>query len=352
MVKADAYGHGAIQVAQTLLGPNLSHLGVGLVEEALQLREHEIRVPILLFGMFDSNSCEALIKYNVTPVISDLGELVYLNEKLSQNQKFKIHLKFNTGMNRLGLEISDAARVRNFLDKHKNFELEGICTHLLNGEDAGAENAESARQLQKFFEVDEKFSDLPHFRHALNSSATANLYLRDKNAKKNVPNQIAELGARPGISLYGGEVITQEMGKLDLRPVMSLKSKLAMLHSVKQGEVISYGGRWRADVDSLIGVVPIGYADGYYRSLTNSGEVLCHGIVVPVVGTICMDYFMINLTAVAPHAKIQVGDEVVLFGKQKDKQILASDLAKKVGTISYEVLARISGRVPRVYVTK
>ncbi len=349
MVKANAYGHGAIHVSKTLLQTHLSHLGVGLIEEAVHLRENQIEAPLLFFGLFDSQSSKALIKNKITPVISAYEELEILRKELSANQKIKIHLKFNTGMNRLGLEISEIPKLRKFLDENKNFDLEGTCTHLLVGEDAGSDG-DSFKQLEKFFEADKSFQDKIHFRHALNSSAAANLYLREKHLLKSVPPSVRDLGARPGISLYGGEVATQEVGKLDLRPVMSLKSKLAMLHKVKKGEVVSYGGRWRAPVDSLVGVVPIGYADGYFRNLTNSGEVLCHGFKVPVVGTVCMDYFMIDLTAIVPQNKIEIGDEVVLFGKQKDKQILASDLAKKVGTISYEVLARISERVPRIYI--
>ncbi len=353
MVKANAYGHGDVQVAQALLGSKVSHLGVGLVEEAIRLRENKIRVPLLSFGMFDPGSCSAIIENDIIPVISDLPELEYLNEKLSKlpNRKFKIHLKFNTGMNRLGADISDAERILRFLRDNRKFQLEGICTHFLNGEDAGDPEGQSAVQLKKFFEVDEKFREFPHFVHALNSSAAVNFFLRKKNNKVTEPARFAELGVRPGISLYGAQVTTQEVGSLDLRPVMSLKSKIALLHSVHKGEVVSYGARWKAEKDSLIGVVPIGYADGYYRNLSNSGEVLCHGSKLPVIGTVCMDYFMIDLTSIAFHKKIQKGDEVILFGKQNDTQILASDLAKKVGTISYEVLARISGRVPRVYIT-
>ena len=352
MVKANAYGHGDVQVAEALVGPKVSHLGVGLVEEAIRLRENNIRAPLLSFGMFDPVSCSAIIENDIIPVISDLPELEFLNEKLSKlpNRRLKIHLKFNTGMNRLGADISDADRILRFLRDNRKFQLEGICTHFLNGEDAGDPEGQSAVQLKKFFEVDEKFREFPHFIHALNSSAAANFFLRKKNNKVNMPTRFSELGVRPGISLYGGQVTTQESGRLDLRPVMSLKSKIALLHSVSKGEVVSYGARWKAEKDSLIGVVPIGYADGYYRNLSNSGEVLCHGSKLPVIGTVCMDYFMIDLTSIASHKKIQKGDEVILFGKQNDIQILASDLAQKVGTISYEVLARISGRVPRVYV--
>ncbi len=353
MVKANAYGHGDIQVAMRLSNPEISHLGVGLVEEAIRLREHQITKPLISFGMFDPPSCEAIIASDIIPVVSDLAELEYLKESLTKfpNRRLKIHLKFNTGMNRLGAEIKDAGRILQFLRDHRNFHLESICTHLFNGEDAGDPQGESTRQLQKFFDVDEKFKELHHSVHCFNSSAAANIYFRKQNAKVVAPSRLNEIGVRPGISIYGGQVSSQEPGKLDLRPVMSLKSKLALLHSVKKGGVVSYGGKWRAERDSLVGVVPIGYADGYFRTLSGNGEVLCHGTKLPVLGTVCMDYFMIDLTSISSKFKIQKGDEVILFGKQNDTQILASDLAQKVGTISYEVLARISSRVPRVYIT-
>ena len=351
MIKADAYGHGAIKIAETLSAFRPSHLGVGLVEEALELRENGIDSRILMFGIFDQQSSDEIIRNNVTPVISDFSDLTFLKEKLSATQKFRIHLKFNTGMNRLGLDPAEAPRILKFLEANKNFELEGICTHLLNAEDAGAPGQTSSQQLLKFLPIEAQFKYSHPIAHALNSSALANVFLRTKNGKPNEPSEISTLGVRPGISLYGGQVMTQETGTLDLSPVMSLKSKLAAVNKVKRGEVISYSGKWTAKRDSIIGAVPLGYADGYFRGLSNSGEVLCHGFRVPVVGTVCMDYFMVDLTAVALKQKLQIGDEVVVFGKQKDNQILASDLAEKVGTISYEVLARISGRVPRVYVT-
>ncbi len=351
MIKANAYGHGDFEVAKTLLDTKVGHLGVALVEEALSLREKEICGSILVFGGFGSRSCNDIISYDLTPVISDFAELEYLREKLLRSQKIKIHIKFNTGMSRLGFDPLKAALIRQFLDANRNIELEGVCTHLLSGEDAGSESGISEQQFQKLFAADAKFHGISHFIHALNSSAIFNLFLRTKNAKIKSAAWPSELGARPGIAIYGGEVLTQEQGKLDLRPVMSLKSKLTMLQAIRKDEVVSYGGHWRAAKDTLVGVVPVGYADGYFRNLTNVGEVLCHGALLPVIGTVCMDYFMIDLTPIVSQTRIQVGDEVVLIGKQKDKQILASDLARKVGTISYEVLTRISERVPRIYVT-
>ena len=351
MIKANAYGHGDFEIAKALLKTKMSHLGVGLIEEALSLRQKNITAPILVFGMFDSNSCAALIENNITPVISEFDKLEYLREKLPKSQRLKIHLKFNTGMNRLGIDLLQAKQVLKFLEENENFILEGICTHLFNAEDAGDPNGESFRQIHKFFQYSESFKNKAHYSHALTSSAIANLFLRAKHGKQNLPLEISDLGIRPGIALYGGEVSTHEAGQLDLRPVMSLKSKLAKVQTVRKNEVISYGARWQAKSETVVGVVPLGYADGYFRGLTNVGEVLCHGAILPVVGTVCMDYFMVDLTSIANQVKVQIGDEVVLIGKQKDKQILASDLAKKVGTISYEILARISARVPRVYVT-
>jgi len=352
MVKANAYGHGDIEVAHCLIGQGVSHLGVGLVEEAIRLRKNRITEPILVFGMFDEASCDAILEHDITPVISDFAELEYLKQKLSQlpGRRQKIHLKFNTGMNRLGLEVAQAPRLRQFLDDHKNFELEGICTHFFHGEDAGLEAANSHQQLEKLFTACKKFDAYDYEMHALGSSAIANLHFRVEQNKPLMPENIFKLGIRPGIAIYGGFVANLENRRLDLRPVMNLKSQIVRLHELRAGEITSYGGKWKATRDSLIAVVPLGYADGYFRNLSGRGEVLCHGQIVPVVGTVCMDYFMIDLTGIKHDGSVKVGDEIVLFGRQQNNQILASDLAEKIGTISYEVLTRVGERVPRIYV--
>jgi alanine racemase len=239
-------------------------------------------------------------------------------------------------MNRLGFECSEADRIRKFLGAHSNFQLSGICTHFLNGDDLWSEDGFSKRQFEKISEISKKFENYPHQLHALNSSALLSS-----------AQDFAKLGVRPGVSLYGGIAPTRE---LDFRPVMSVKSELVLFHEVKAGETVSYGANFKTQRDSLIGVVPFGYADGYFRQLGNQSEVLCHGHLVPVVGTVCMDYLMLDLTELKSLQNLKIGDEVVLFGSQRNKQILASDLAKKVGTISYEVFTRVSERVPRVFI--
>ena len=342
MVKANAYGHGAVEISKVLLELGVTYLGVGLIEEAIQLREQQIKSQILVFGIFDEASGDAINDYQMTPVLSNFAELQILKKKVRAHSRQKIHLKFNTGMNRLGFELTQVDELRNFLASNKNFELEGICTHFVQGEDIHRQEGQSMQQLQKIFAVSEKFKQHPHYLHALNSSA-----LISSTAHDILDERVSALGARPGIALYGD---LPEVKTLDLRPVMKLKSEIILLHQVKAGESVSYGGEFKIKKDSLIGVVPFGYADGYFRSLSNLGEVLCHGHLVPVVGTVCMDYLMIDLTAIGNLENIQLGDEVVLFGKQKNKQILASDLAKKVGTISYEVFTRVSERVPRIFI--
>ncbi len=336
MVKANAYGHGAVEVSKTLIGLGVQALGVAMIEEAVQLREQNIQCEILVYGLFHEASASALQEYRITPVLSHFGELEILKKYSKKDTKQKIHLKFNTGMNRLGFECSEAERIKSFLEAHPNIQLSGICTHFLNGEDLRNVDGYSRLQLEKIKQVSKLFEAYPHHLHALNSSALMSS-----------PAEFPNLGARPGISLYGGVAPTPE---LDFRPVMTVKSELALFHQVKAGENVSYGAHFQTKRDSLIGVVPFGYADGYFRQLSHQSEVLCHGQLVPIVGTVCMDYLMIDLTDLKAHQKFNLGDEVVLFGSQRNRQILASDLAKKVGTISYEVFTRISERVPRVFI--
>ncbi len=342
MIKANAYGHGAVEVSKALIEQGTKALGVALIEEAIQLRENQIGTEILVFTTFDKASCDAIMSYKITPVLSQFEELENLKSRLSKNSQQKIHLKFNTGMNRLGFELSEVSKIKNFLDSNQNFKLDGICTHLINGDDIQQDEGFSKSQLEKIFEVSENFKSYPHHLHALNSSA-----LVSSSAQKPPDLQVASLGARPGIALYGG---VHPSASLDFRPVMQLKSEVVLLHEVKRGETVSYGGQFKTKRDSLIGVVPFGYGDGYFRSLSNQSEVLCHGHHVPVVGTVCMDYFMIDLTEFRNAENFMIGDEVMLFGQQKNNQILAGDLAKKVGTISYEVFTRVGERVPRIFI--
>jgi alanine racemase len=205
----------------------------------------------------------------------------------------------------------------------------------------------SLGQLQKFTEALAAFRGLKFIVHALNSSASAAMWKRHAYTSD---RNYGPLGARPGIAVYGIEPSEKKELQLGLKPVLSWASQLVSVHHIKTGDVVSYNATWKAKRPSLIGVVPVGYADGYSRSLSNKGSILCRGRRVPIVGTVCMDYFMVDLTdAEKADSEIQSGEPVVLIGEQKSESITAQEIADQRGTITYEVLTNISDRVPRMY---
>lgn len=353
MIKASAYGHGDIEVAKVLREAGAPYVGVALIEEAIGIRQSGDKKSLLTFGLFDERGAEAIFEYQLTPAISDWYQLEAL-DKISERHGFSgtaVHIKFNTGMNRLGFRPDEAPRLREWLDTHPRFQLEGVCTHLLRGDDAGVPGGETESQLESFSKALLSFQGLKFYAHALNSSGTASLWNRHKKKAELGRGGMWPLGIRPGISLYGVQPSTDEGVPLPVEPALSLKSQLVMVNRLAPGERVSYNATWRAARSSLVGVIPIGYADGYFRLFSNKASVLCRGIRVPVRGTVCMDYIMVDLTEVeACSGPIAPGEEVVLLGSQGRETILASELASLIGTIPYEVLTSISERVPRVYV--
>lgn len=354
MVKANAYGHGATHVAKALRSAGAKYLGVALVEEGEELRRAGDRDPILVFGPVDREAAETVVRESLTVVVSEWDHLDVIEQARNQlgETRVSVHAEFNTGMNRLGFEVNEAAKVREWFKANSNMKLEGICTHLLRGDDAGADEGESATQLRRFYEVSQAFSDMPALiRHGLNSSAVINLVGQTQASDPKFFEFVTSLGARPGIGLYGYGGKNDEGHTLGLKPVMSLRTHIISLHRVAKDARVSYGPTWKAPRESLIGVLPFGYADGYRRGLTNKSSVLYNGHRVPQVGTVCMDYFMIDLTDVESKLKVpaKVGDEVFLMGEQGTERITADNLAEWAGTISYEILTGIGKRVPRVF---
>ncbi len=332
MVKANAYGHGDVAVSKALIAAGAERVGVCLAEEGMHLRKHGVSIPILVFDIFDDASAEEIIDHELTPVISTWIQLEGMAKAL-QSRLWPIHLKFNTGMNRLGFDLSDAQAVHDFIVSKKCFLLQGVCTHLRNGEDAGKSKSVSEAQLKRFLSLEKIFSEEGIKFHALNSAA---LFSASSKYKK--------LGVRPGISLYSAETNKK------LRPVMSIKSEIVLSRFIEKGEKVSYSGKWTAKKKSVIGVVPIGYEDGYFRAFSNKTEMLFRGRRVPVIGTVCMDYTMVDLTKVCSGKLASVGEEIVVLGAQGAEEITAAELGKCASTISYEVLTSVGNRIPRVYV--
>jgi alanine racemase len=336
MVKASAYGHGATECAVALAHAGVHDLGVVLVEEGIRLREAGVKGAILVFGTFHNEAAAQTVKYSLTPVISRWQDLKEFEKNIDNGENYGIHLKFNTGMNRLGFAVDDAAKLAEALKKSKKLSLSGVCTHLLQGEDSEDTEGRSKQQVTDLKSLETHFSGKNIPFHALNSSALCS-------------EVFSGIGARPGIALYGAQPALNKKRKLDLRPVMSVKSQIELLQKVKKGQTVSYGGTWTAKRDSVIGILPMGYADGYPRSASNKSQMLVRGERVPVTGIVCMDYTMIDLTDLNAKKEIRIGEEAVVFGTQGAANYSVDELALAAGTISYEILTRVSARVPRIY---
>lgn len=334
VVKSNAYGHGAVPVARTLQGLGADYFGVGTVDEGVLLREAGIKRPILLLlGLFSGKYSE-LLRYQLTPVIYELSEAEGLNQFLAgRGEKIDIHVKIDTGMTRLGVSVEEAPRFFEELSKLAFLRPIGLLSHLA---DADVESF-SDRQAVAFERARVEFQK--HFSHPI--------ILHLSNSLASIDRRFPEYDmVRLGVVLYGAYPVARQKRLVDLKPVMHWKSQLTAVKTVPKGTPVSYGRTFSTGKSTKIGIVPVGYADGYPRLLSNRSSVLIRGSRVPVVGTVCMDLFMVDLGKI-PQAK--VGDEVVLLGRQGQQEIRAEELAEWAETISYEIFCHVAERVPRQY---
>lgn len=348
MVKANAYGHDDVEVALRIEKEGVKVMGVGLVEEGILLRQMGVHTELLVFGIFAADAVSEILKWKMTPVISTWEQLSLLEH--AATAPLKVHLKFDTGMHRLGFVPQDAKKLFEKLSKQKKIIVAGILTHLHSGEDADQENGHSHHQLKQFAAIETVFASMNPISHALNSAGTLN-FLKLKKQGKVLSGTNPKLGVRPGLSIYGYSPVSDLPEDIQLKPAMSLRSHVVRYHQLSAGESISYGQTWTSQRPSVIGVVPIGYADGYHRRLSNRGQVLFDGSLVPVVGNVCMDYIMIDVTDATQGRSLQAltEQEVTLFGYDSQGRLLpASDLAKQAQTIPWEILTSVGERVPRI----
>lgn len=332
VVKADAYGHGAVEVSKILEKNKVDYFAVASYSEAKELRDANIKLPILILGWTPPEVICDVADKSITQTIYDHNMLLeYL--KVLKNKKLKIHLKIDTGMNRLGIFPSNAIEIIKNILKIENIELEGVFTHFSS---ADSDKKYTLYQFLKFKNVINKLKkeklQIQTF-HCCNSSATVKF-----------PQFHLDM-IRPGIAIYG--MLPFKTNKINLMPAMSLKSKIISLKEIGKNEKISYNGTFITKRKSKIAVIPIGYADGYSRHLSNIGEVLICGKKVKVVGSICMDFIIVDVSSIK---NVKIGDEVILIGRVGEREITADDIAKKIGTINYEIVCLIGKRVPRVYV--
>lgn len=336
MVKADAYGHGAVPVSKKLVECGVSALGVATVEEGLELRQAGIGAPLLVLGGLMGMGAPAsgvMVSAGLTPVIHSVDVLDSLEMVASSmERKVGVHLQVDTGMTRLGFRIETLPAVLEKLKRCSSLKLEGVMTHLAMANDP----AYTSYQMELFAQakgmIESALGEVPLW-HAANSlSVVGGVGIRMDGAKST--------WVRPGIILYGG------LEADGIEPVMGLESKLVLIKTVPAGTKISYDCTFTTARKSRIAVIPVGYADGYPRALSGKSHVLVRGKRAPVVGRVTMDMIMVDITDV-PEAS--VGEIATLMGRQGDESITAIDLARWADTISYEIMTGISARIPRVY---
>jgi len=336
VVKADAYGHGAVAVARALGTFGIDLLGVALLEEAQELRDAGITTPILLLGETFAGQEAALASGAIIPCLSDLASIRRLDEEGRRlGRVLPFHLKIDTGMSRLGLLPTDLARLLAGLAPLTQVRLDGVLSHFALADEP--DSPVSAQQEDIFRQA----------LAALRAAGYAPTYIHFSNSAALFSRAMPECNlVRPGITLYGGLPGATFAPQLELQPVMNVRSQIARLKTIPAGTGVSYGHHFVAPRETVLAAIPIGYADGYNRRLTN-GEALLRGERVTVVGTICMDWILLDVTAVVD---VAVGEQVTLLGRDGDAIISADEWAARIGTISYEVFCAISKRVPRVVV--
>lgn len=332
MVKANAYGHGAEIVAKIVEEFGVDAMGVAIVEEAKALREAGIQTPILTFGPLSPAGAAEVIRLKLTQVAGRFEDLEAL--WAHQPKELKIHLKFNTGMQRVGFDEEQLPALKEWLKKHPALEVTGTCTHLTHGEDADQPDGPSQLQFRKFLRL---CQDFPGVRHVHKSASLA----AQRESKSP-----SDVGARPGVGIYGLPHEENLIGA-GLKPVLRWVTELAYVHNLKKGESVSYGSQWTASRPSVIGVLPVGYGDGYMRVLSNKAQMLFRGQRVPVVGRVCMDYTLLDLTDALKGEAPRSGEPIVILGRDGREEISAYEISVWAGTNAYEVVTAISRRVAR-----
>ncbi|APG25332.1 MAG: alanine racemase [Syntrophotalea acetylenica] len=335
VVKADAYGHGAAHVATALQDVGARMFGVAIVEEGVSLREAGVVCPILVLGGLYPGQEQELLRFGLVPTLFDMDTARRLDAcARTAGVVLPYHMKLDTGMSRVGFRAADLAWVLEELRTLPGLRMDGLFSHLALADEP--KDPVNRRQHDVFRDCLARVRQsgfAPRYVHLSNSAAL----LTGEAPECNL--------ARPGILLYGGLPSEAFAGRFDLRPVMSFRTRVAQVRSVPEGTGVSYGHRFVAGRPTVLAIIPVGYADGYSRHLSNVGEVLVRGRRARVAGTVCMDWTMIDVTDIPG---VAVGDEVTLLGCDNGQCITADEWARRIGTISYEVFCQFSKRVPRV----
>lgn len=336
VVKADAYGHGAVQVARAALAAGATHIGIATVPEGIELREAGISAPVHVLSEPPETTAGALLEHRLVPAVYTREFATALGRAaLAKGTVAPFHLKIDTGMNRIGVRAEDAARFAASLAEVPGVRLEGTFTHFATADVPG--DWDVARQLERFTYALEAMRTEgvdPRLVHAANSPATI-LYPETHFGM-----------VRCGIAIYGLQPSAHTRGRVDLRPAMSVKARATLVKRVPMGEGVSYGLTWQAAASATVATLPLGYADGVHRILSNSMDALVDGVRAKQAGRVCMDQLMVE---VPRSVEARRGDEFVLVGAQGAERISMEELAEKAGTINYELACSFGMRLERIY---
>ncbi len=337
VVKADGYGHGAVPVARAALEAGATSLAVAVVEEGVALRESGVGAPVLLLAEPSAGAMAEAVAYGLTPTLYTLAGVEAASAATrTARHPVGVHVKVDTGMHRVGALPESVLDVALAVREARGLRLEGLWTHLAVAEDP-AQAAYTRAQLRRFEEVRDRLAGVgirPQVLHAANSAGA----MVDPAAHYDL--------VRCGISVYGYSPNPALPGSARLRPALSLRARVTLVKELSAGERVSYGLRYEVKETSVVATVPLGYADGVPRRLTRGGEVLVGGRRRPIAGTVTMDQLLVDC---GPASDVQVGDEVVLIGRQGDEAITADHWAELLDTISYEIVCGVGPRVPRLY---
>jgi alanine racemase len=347
VIKADAYGHGALKVAETVLEAGAKWLAIATLAEGIQLREAGIIAPILILGATNTpEEAEAIDRYDLQPTIFSPQQALVFSDtlgKLSQrsSENLPIHLKLDTGMSRLGTNWQEAAEFASFVHKLPNLTLASIYSHLATADEQ--DTTILRRQQERFQQAIGAIEDcgipIPLI-HLANSAGT----LVDAHSRSLHYDLV-----RVGLALYGLYPAEHLRSVIKLQPVLQVKARVTQVKSIKAGTGVSYGYKYIAEQDLRLAVVSIGYADGVPRNLSNNLQVIVRGQLVPQIGAITMDQIMLDVSSIP---NLRVGEIITLLGKDGDREITADDWAAKLGTISWEILCGFKQRLPRVYLDR
>ncbi|AKA69113.1 alanine racemase [Clostridium scatologenes] len=339
IVKADAYGHGSLEVSKVLLKNGATRLSVAVLSEGIELRKKGITCPINILGVTPETLFSDIIDYDLEPVVFSYNYAKSLSEcAKNKNKTVRVHLAVDTGMGRIGFlptkaSVEEAAKI----SKLSNIKIEGIFSHFSTADEKDKKYSYLQFNKYKLFisELEEKGLNI-EIKDICNSAAIMEM-----------PEAYCD-GVRPGIILYGYYPSDEvDKSKLDIKPVMTWKANIVHLKVLNEGQYVGYGRKFKTERKSIIATLPVGYADGYTRMLSGKAKVIINGKFAPVVGNICMDQCMVDVTDIED---VKIGDEVILMGRQNNSKFDADDMAKILGTIKNEVLCMVSKRVPRVYI--